>query len=645
MAKSSLISMVLVLGFYSLLAVLLTCPLAFHLSDMVPGSYDVWAHLWNLWWVKKSILELHSSPFFTGFLFHPNGADLGLHEMSLANGILALPFSSIVFAYNILCLTSFALAGFGMYLLARYVIKDSKAAFISGFIYAFAPYHFFEVSLGHLNMMSIQWMPFYALFLIKTVKEKKLISPVLAAIFLLLISLSTWQYALYILLFTLLYLAYLYLNERAVVVDSIKRLSLLLLSYLFLASPALFPAIASVLNHERIPMSSLQTAMYYSNDAVSVFLPNGLHPLYGDYMRGLLQNTASGWSNYPVSSIGFSVLFLIACHLAAGMPKKEWFSEKIRSALANRRMVIVIITFTVFDALFSYTAFGLDFIAWIGFNTALFATILLYYLVKEKKISFWLLSAIVFWTLSMGPLLQFFGRFCFVLPYILLLPLPIRAFYRASAFMNLSVAILAGFGFSELSNRFKSRLPSFIILIQLFFEFLSAPILLSVTNVPDFYNDLAAVKGDFAVLDVPTPPMFIETDRGFIIADMPKYLYYQTIHEKKTIGGITSGMYYEEVNLLDSNPLLHELRHPEESSVLNQSLMQKANEILDYYNVRYVILHKKDLDEWDKAKHGTEDKIEQTLGLSFSENDTAFEDDEIRVFRVRQENISIEDSN
>ena len=65
------------LGAYALLALLLTWPLAAHLTTAVPGlPGDNWQQYWNVWWVKRALLELHQSPYHTPALFHPAGADL-----------------------------------------------------------------------------------------------------------------------------------------------------------------------------------------------------------------------------------------------------------------------------------------------------------------------------------------------------------------------------------------------------------------------------------------------------------------------------------------------------------------------------------------------------------------------------------------
>ena len=57
------------------------------------------------------------------------------------------------------------LAGYATYLLVRHLTGMRAAAFVAGLIFAFCPYHFAHL-LGQLNLVSLQWIPFYVLALL-----------------------------------------------------------------------------------------------------------------------------------------------------------------------------------------------------------------------------------------------------------------------------------------------------------------------------------------------------------------------------------------------------------------------------------------------------------------------------------------------
>src|SRR4051794_11575938 len=76
------------LAFYLLVALVFSWPLALHLGDRVvlSESGDVWQHLWNNWWMRFSLLDLHTHPYTTPMLLHPVGANLFFHALDPMDG-------------------------------------------------------------------------------------------------------------------------------------------------------------------------------------------------------------------------------------------------------------------------------------------------------------------------------------------------------------------------------------------------------------------------------------------------------------------------------------------------------------------------------------------------------------------------------
>src|SRR3972149_9989239 len=111
------------------------------LGDDIDGSMLIW----NIWWIKKAFSFQGYSLLFSDYIFYPIGTSLVFHTLILLNGILALPFflatKNIVLIFNTLTFSAFVLSGFGTYLLVDYLVKDKIAAFISGLIFAFCPFH------------------------------------------------------------------------------------------------------------------------------------------------------------------------------------------------------------------------------------------------------------------------------------------------------------------------------------------------------------------------------------------------------------------------------------------------------------------------------------------------------------------------
>ena len=166
----------LALAGYLLLTLGLTYPLVTQFGRAIPGDgFDGWQNYWNLWWIKTAVLEQHTHPWFTHLLYYPTGVGLLFHTLNAFNGFITLPIQlafGLLPAYNAAVLFSFTLGGLGAYLLARYILGPGSshlAAFAAGVIFTFSPFHIAHL-LGHMQVISLEWIPFYALYLLKTVQ-------------------------------------------------------------------------------------------------------------------------------------------------------------------------------------------------------------------------------------------------------------------------------------------------------------------------------------------------------------------------------------------------------------------------------------------------------------------------------------------
>src|SRR5688572_11778559 len=112
-------------------ALVLTHPLALDLTATVldDGTLDCFQFVWNVWWVQTSLVDLHKNPFFTRWLFYPDGASLLFHTLSASLGFVSIPFQLLlpggaVTAHNLLVIAAPALLLVGTTLLAHEVTGD-----------------------------------------------------------------------------------------------------------------------------------------------------------------------------------------------------------------------------------------------------------------------------------------------------------------------------------------------------------------------------------------------------------------------------------------------------------------------------------------------------------------------------------------
>lgn len=150
-----------------LLAIGLTHPLGLHLAEAVPSDIgDPLLNAWVLAWDAHAWLSA-GTPWFDANIFFPLPNTLAYSEHMASVAALVLPLQTIsqepLLAYNAALWLSFGLAGLGMYLLVRRWTGRAGAAWVAGLAFAFGPYRMAAIS--HVQLLSLQWLPFSVLAL------------------------------------------------------------------------------------------------------------------------------------------------------------------------------------------------------------------------------------------------------------------------------------------------------------------------------------------------------------------------------------------------------------------------------------------------------------------------------------------------
>jgi hypothetical protein len=311
----------LALLLYLILTLILLYPFsALNISTQLIGfdGGDLYQGLWNLWWVKHSLLSL-SNPYTTIYIFYPLGTDLFAHSLSPIAGIFTIPFQltvGLVSSYNLLIILSFVLGGYDAYLLAHYITADKKASFFAGIIFGFSAYHLARAG-GHLNLASIQWIPLYVLFLLRMRNESSLKNVLLAAVFLVLSTFwADLQYLVFLGLFTSLLLIHDALLERKRIRQYLPRLGLTIIIFLSVAAWVIGPLFYNLLTGKGTygwPISDesarAREAITWSADLLGFFTPSTSNLFFGNSAQWVTSHFANnGIEN--IVQIGFVALAL-----------------------------------------------------------------------------------------------------------------------------------------------------------------------------------------------------------------------------------------------------------------------------------------------------------------------------------------------
>jgi len=127
--------------------------------------------LLNCWILERNIqhyLTLDFHHFYESNMFYPHRLTLAYSEIFIATSAIATPFyllsgGDIVITYNLLVILSLAMTAWGMHLLVRELTNRGPPAALAGIVFAFAPIRFGQI--GHLHMLTTQWIPFIFLYL------------------------------------------------------------------------------------------------------------------------------------------------------------------------------------------------------------------------------------------------------------------------------------------------------------------------------------------------------------------------------------------------------------------------------------------------------------------------------------------------
>ena len=609
----------IILGVFALLTLILTWPVASFLGNRMPGTatwaFDESTFGWNIWYFKHALLDLHTSPLHTELIWYPLGIDLILYTFNFFNAIIALPLllaTNVPLASNVTVLLATILSGFGAYLLTLYVLRFTfhvsrftppaqrstcnvqtsstlrLAALLAGIIYAFASNRAIYAALGHYNFATTQWLPFYALYLLKTLREPRPKNAVLAGFFLALAALTDMTFAALLAMFTLIVLL---VSWRGLTARWAAVKSLLLAGAVaaIIWAPVLIP-IAREFVTGNYGVAGWGESVKLSADVVGLVTPTDLNPLASD--------RRAGSDTWPAA-------------LRAVEEGKGRFGD------IN----------TVF----------------LGFVTLALAVIGA--IAARRRLAAWIWTALVFGILALGPLLQIAGRYRFsldnLLPEGVTLPLPFtllhflpfisanRAPNRNSTILMLALAVLAGYGVAWLlgkisksasqqvnksanqqiadgerithhASRFTFHVSRFthpivylstcLLAALIILEHLAVPLPTTDARIPEVYQRIGAEPGEFAVMQL---PLGWRDSYGALGSEQTNLQYFQTGHGKPIIGGNISRAPADKMGYFARIPLFKALTdlelYRDVDPQTDAAARAGAGPLMSLYDVRYFV--------------------------------------------------------
>jgi hypothetical protein len=631
---------ILVIAGYLVLTVLMTWPTILHLTDGIPGDgFDGWQNLWNLWWVKEALLVLRASPFFTDYLYPPTGANLLFHTLNIFNGLWTLPLQlnfGPAIAYNGVVFLSFVFAGYGGYLLSRYTLTQLRLvdthgghlpAFVGGFIFTMSPFHMAHL-LGHMQVFSMIWPPFYVLWLLRALQpwadmpRSSWRSAGLACLTLILATLVDWYHTLYLLIFTGIVLVWVLLRQ-----------------WLLLRARRRATTTGRKM-HPSLPHSS-----YALRIASPIFRMSGLdHPLLGPI-----------WLVLAIG-LGFGI---VVSPLLIPMIREANARPDLQTGLAqNITLSADLLAFAIpselhpiwgawatgiADQFSSTTSERLIFAGFVPLALSLFIIIRGW---RQRIIKFWTLVLAVFFVLALGPFLHVggsvvsLGNWPIPMPYLLFYhTIPFigltRSLSRYDLMVMLSLGLLTAIALAHLQFQItkskspsktphaphptppRSHLPypiSLLTLLLICFEFLPLPYPVSIIDTPRFFFDIGQQAQAYTMAELP------------MNWDRPTPLLHQVTHGKRLLTAYTSRN--NPLELAWRTPVFQHWRYlgPD---IIDQPLPEIAPTIFYDFNLRYIVL-----DYWQMPPGPERDATEYWVSAALPGLSPVYDDGRLKVYQT-----------
>ena len=516
---------------YLMTTILMTYPIAFKLGTnwLAFRDSDTYVKLWDNWWLTQR--QLGDPAYYTNDLFYPNGLDLAYHSISWTAAWLARIFATAVDPITAYNLTILVAVFATAYgaYLLIYQLVNDRRAAWLGGAIYTFAPYHISHTGGHPDLTHLAPIPLAALFLIDAFENKRWWTAVLAAFMI---------------------------------------------------------------------MVSAYTSLYIMNFAILTIGPLFLFLLFKEKRW----KDKKIWSVTAVFGL-FTILFLMP-RLIPIFQNPAGLSQAIEQkyvADAGQTDLLAFITPSHFNPLFQNRvsdtahrfAMNLKWPAYLGIVPLLLTLFAATWRKHFQNVLPWLAIGFLFFVLTLGPVLRFNGQLFESTPlpafYLSWFP-PIRAVGRPDFFvlgLLLPLAVTAAFGFKRLlewlqNHSSRQRVAVVCLSTLLLFEYWNGFYPGIDATISDFYRQLGQTAGESALVELPmgrSPSKF--------------YVYYQTVHQKPLVEGLSARTPAQSYSYIRNNELLTHWfnQQPLDCQQISAQEIQGAIRQLQADNFEYILIH------------------------------------------------------
>jgi hypothetical protein len=563
------------------MSIVWTWPLVRHFSDHIPGlAGDNYSFLWNLWWMRKASSAPELEFFQSKHLFSPFGVDLINHPHTALQGYIsatALGGLSIIQAENLYIMVSVFLNAACAYALAFAIVGKRSVALLAGVAFGGSPYVAAHL-LGHFDLLTAWVIPLFALCLRQSLRTGSIAAAVGSGLCVAVAAYAAYYHVVYLAVFAATYTLASWHVARVHFEPRANKQSLFTVRLIIMAVMALDLFLIAVI------VLSGGNVIYIADYAISArTIQNPLLLLWLLGFTWLLtkwrivfrfQRPASEpfWRGAQTLMITVATFALVSLPLIA---------QAFRLALSGRYVsqeyfwrsaprgidALAPLAGNPFHPLYGravstfYENLGLDRIEAVGWLGIVPVVVLLtgrgtWFDTEEARR--WKVVLIVFAVWALGPFLtiggidmglplpQALARF---VPLVENARMPGRAMVCVYLALGVLMALRVAQGFSPTTI--------WLLLALLALDYLHAPIPLTALDRPAVYEQLASIRDNGAVIEVPFGiGDGLSTGRG---SQDRRLLYHATIHGHPVVGGYIGRMPPQVAQAYDAMPVVGNL--------------------------------------------------------------------------------------
>ena len=544
--KKIILKHISIIGIFLILTAILTFPIIVDFGNNAAGEgcYDKCHMMWRFWWNEFSS-ENNLDFAHTNYQFYPNGVNVSGNLAQFTTGLSSLLLNTLGYTgtWNTIWFLGFIFGGYGAYLLSNHFTKNFYSSLIAGIIFTYGTYHMAHAN-SHIGLTMIVWIPIFILCLFKILNKNSVFYSILGGIFFFLVSFTHLYYTVFITIFSIIFFSVYIFKEKNVRNDQFVKNFLIMIGIGLITTLILvMPIILSDLDlHKR----SLSEHIRFSIGLENLVIPTPVHS-----------------------------------------------TEKISNYYLEKSVY-----FTLFPDGTGYVERSIEHFVFLGYATMVLALIAVIKF-RPKYTWFWTLICTVFTVFSLGPELKFYGITTgIILPERLLYDIipgwdDFRAPARFMVITFLGMSMLASFTLNNLMKKYFSGNKKQYVLVAvigfvILFEYSAIPYPAHSEEVPEIYQMIKNDTNSNAILESP-----MGGTGDFLLMSDPRISYYQTVHEKPIYGGHESRPSLDVLKGTQTYFLNMFQLEGSKNDIIKQDLSIHGTSILNYYDIDYVIIHKK----------------------------------------------------